>query len=53
MRFLKRWTKRIRAFTSGARADEEMNEEFALHLELETAKNIPEIRRIREDREVP
>jgi predicted permease len=40
MRFLKRWTKRIRAFTSGARADEEMNEEFALHLELETAKNI-------------
>lgn len=39
-RVLKRWQKRMRALVHTAAVDQELNEEMAYHLELETKKNI-------------
>lgn len=39
-RVLKRWQKRLRALVRTEAVDQELNEEMAYHLELETQKNI-------------
>ncbi|MBC8087655.1 MAG: ABC transporter permease, partial [Phycisphaerae bacterium] len=39
-RVLRRWQKRIRALVDTGAVDQELNEEIAYHLELETKKNI-------------